>query len=79
MCFYEFIGTFNCPFYTTDRLVKNNIRGDKMYFILRGDKMYLQALNHGFVVLEPGVDFLYVGILTLPKVVSVSSCTNMYS
>ena len=88
MCFYEFIGTFNCPFYTTDRLVKNNIRGDKMYFILRGDKMYfilrgdkmyLQALNDGFVVLEPGVDFLYVGILTLPKVVSVSSCTNMYS
>ena len=25
MCFYEFIGTFNCPKYTTDRLVKNNI------------------------------------------------------
>jgi hypothetical protein len=29
--------------------------------ILR-DKMYLQALNDGFVVLEPGVEFLYVGI-----------------
>jgi hypothetical protein len=77
MCFYELIGTFNCPFYTTDRLVKNNIRGDKMY-LLGGDKMYLQALNDGFVVLEPGVEFLYVGI-TLPKVVSVSSCTNMFS
>jgi hypothetical protein len=25
MCFYEFISTFNCPKYTTDRLVKNNI------------------------------------------------------
>jgi hypothetical protein len=69
MCFYEFIGTFNCPFYTTDQLIKNNIRGDKMY---------LQALNDGFVVLEPGVEFLYVGI-TLPKVVSVSSCTSMFS
>ena len=55
----------------TDRLGKNNIRG--------GDKMCLQALNDGFVVLEPGVEFLYVGILTLPKVVSVSSCTNMFS
>jgi hypothetical protein len=55
-------------------LVKNNIRRDKMY-LLRGDKMYLQALNDGFVVLEPGVKFLYVGI-TLSKVVSVSSCTS---
>jgi hypothetical protein len=36
--------------------------------ISRGDKMYLQALNDGFVVFE----FVYVGI-TLPKVVSVSS------
>jgi hypothetical protein len=34
--------------------------------ILRGDKMYLQALNDGFVVLEPGVEFLYVG-KTSPK------------
>ena len=50
-------------------------------YLIRGDKMYLQALNDGFVtfvVLEPGVEFLYVGI-TLPKVVSVSSCTNMFS
>jgi hypothetical protein len=46
--------------------------------LLRGDKMYLQALNDGFVVLEPGVEFVYVGI-TLPKVDSVSSCTNMFS
>ena len=33
---------------------------------------YLQALNDGFVVLEPGVEFLYVD--NLPKLVSVSSC-----
>jgi hypothetical protein len=37
--------------------------------------MYLQALDNGFVVLEPGVEF----IDNLPKVVSVSCCTNMFS
>ena len=52
--------------------------GTFIVLILRGDKMYLQALNDGFVVLEPGIEFLYVG-KTLPKVVSVSSCTNMFS
>jgi hypothetical protein len=36
--------------------------------------MYLQALDNGFVVLEPGVEF----IDNLPKVVSVSCCTNMF-
>jgi hypothetical protein len=41
--------------------------------LLQGDKMYLQALNDGFVVLEPGVEFLSVDI-NLPKLVSVSSC-----
>ena len=35
--------------------------------LLQGDKMYLQALNDGFVVLEPGVEFLSVD--NLPKVV----------
>jgi hypothetical protein len=44
--------------------------------LLQGDKMYLQALDNGFVVLEPGVEFLSVD--NLPKVVSVSSCTNMF-
>jgi hypothetical protein len=34
--------------------------------------MYLQALNDGFVVLEPGVEFLSVD--NLPKLVSVSCC-----
>jgi hypothetical protein len=27
---------------------------------LQGDKMYLEALDNGFVVLEPGVEFLSV-------------------
>ena len=42
------------------------------YYNSQGDKMYLQALNDGFVVLEPGVEFLSVD--NLPKLVSVSSC-----
>jgi hypothetical protein len=37
--------------------------------ILRGDKMYLQALNDGFVVLEPGVEFVYVGKTSVAMVV----------
>jgi hypothetical protein len=47
--------------------------------ILQGDKMYLQALNDGFVVLEPGVEFLSVD--NLPKLVSVSTelYMNMFS
>jgi hypothetical protein len=40
--------------------------------LLQGDKMYLQALNDGFVVLEPGVELLSID--NLPKLVSVSSC-----
>jgi hypothetical protein len=40
--------------------------------LLQGDKMYLQALNDGFVVLERGVEFLSVD--NLRKLVSVSSC-----
>jgi hypothetical protein len=45
--------------------------------LLQGDKIYLQALDSGFVVLEPGVEFMSVD--NLPKVVSVSCCTNMFS
>ena len=40
--------------------------------LIQGNKMYLKALNDGFVVLEPGVEFLSVD--NLPKLVSVSSC-----
>ena len=69
MCFYEFISTFNCPKYTTDRLSKTTFINN---VVLQGDKMYLQALNDGFVVLEPGVEFLSVD--NLPKLVSISSC-----
>jgi hypothetical protein len=45
--------------------------------LLQGDKMYLQALDNGFVVLEPGVEFLSVDNSSI--VVGISSCTNMFS
>jgi hypothetical protein len=52
---YGFISTFNCPKYTIDwsKTFKYNV-------LLQRDKMYLQALDDGFVVLEPGVEFLSV-------------------
>ena len=60
----------NIPLIEWSKTTLNNV-------LLQGDKMYLQALDNGFVVLEPGVEFLSVD--NLPKVVSVSSCTNMFS
>ena len=69
MCFYEFISTLtaqNIPLIDWSKTTFiNNV-------LLQGDKMYLQALNDGFVVLEPGVEFL--SVYNLPKHVSVSSC-----
>jgi hypothetical protein len=32
--------------------------------LLQGNKMYLQALNDGFVVLEPGIELLSLGNFT---------------
>ena len=60
----------NIPLIDWSKITLNNV-------LLQGDKMYLQALDNGFVVLEPGVEFLSVD--NLPKLVSVSSCTNMFS
>ena len=60
----------NIPLIDWSKTTLNNV-------LLQGDKMYLQALDNGFVVLEPGVEFLSVD--NLPKVVSVSCCTNMFS
>jgi hypothetical protein len=28
-------------------------------YLLRGDKMYLQTVNNGFVVLEPCVEYMW--------------------
>ena len=60
----------NIPLIDWSKTTLNNV-------LLQGDKMYLQALDNGFVVLEPDVEFLSVD--NLPKVVSVSCCTNMFS
>jgi hypothetical protein len=53
MCFYQLISALltaqNIPL--IDQL--NNV-------LLQGDKMYLQALDNGFVVLEPGVEIMSV-------------------
>ena len=43
----------------------------------QGDQMYLKALNKGLIVLEQGVEFLSTD--NLPKVVSVSGCSSMFS
>ena len=43
----------------------------------QGDQMYLKALNKGLIVLEQGVEFLSID--NLPKVVSVSGCSTMFS
>ena len=60
----------NIPLIDWSKTTLNNV-------LLQGDNMYLQALDNGFVVLEPGVEFLSVD--NLPKVVSISSCMNMFS
>ncbi len=43
--------------------------------LLQGDKMFLNALDNGFIILDPGVEFLSVE--NLPKVVNVACCTNV--
>ena len=45
--------------------------------LLQGDKMYLHALDNGFFDLESGVELLSAD--NLPNVVSISSCTSMFS
>ena len=43
--------------------------------LLQGDKMFLNALDSGFIILDPGVEFLSVE--NLPTVVNVAWCTNL--
>ena len=47
------------------------------HVLSQGDQMYLKALNEGLIVLEQGVEFLSID--NLPKVVSVSGCSSMFS
>ncbi len=43
--------------------------------LLQGDKIFLNALDIGFIILDPGVEFLCVE--NLPTVVNVACCTNL--
>ena len=70
MSLSAFLTAQNIPLIDWSKTTLNNV-------LLQGDNMYLQALDNGFVVLEPDVEFLSVD--KLPKVVSVSCCTNMFS
>ena len=43
--------------------------------LLQGDSMYLEALNNGLIVPDPGVDLLSIN--NLPSVVYVTCCTDI--
>ncbi len=59
----------NIPLSSWSKVTFNNV-------LIQGDKLYLKALNTGFIVLDQGTDFLSVE--HIPKAISVSSlCTNM--
>ncbi len=45
--------------------------------LLQGDKMFLNALDTGFIILDPRVEFLYVQ--NLPTVVNVACCKNLFN
>ncbi len=45
--------------------------------LLQGDKMFLNALDSGFIILDPGVEFLSVE--NLPTVVNVAACRNLFN
>ena len=54
MCFYQLVSALlltaqNIPL--IDCSILNNV-------LLQGDKMYLQALDNGFIVLEPSVEIM---------------------
>ena len=68
MCFYDFIGASNILVVEDKHLI--------MSYYKLGDKLYLEAINTRFIMLDPGIDLLSVE--HLPKVIGVSSSyTNM--
>jgi hypothetical protein len=60
MCFYQLISALltaqNIPLIDWSIWSKTTLNN----VLLQGDNMYLQALDNGFVVLEPGVEFVSV-------------------
>ncbi len=65
MCFYEFIGASYSTKYST-KLFWSRITFKNA--LLQGDKMFLNALDSGLIILDPAVEFLSVE--HLPTVVN---------
>ncbi len=50
------------------------------YALLQGDKIFLNGLDSGLIILDPAVEFLSVENLPtefIPTVVNVACCTNL--
>ncbi len=47
------------------------------YALLQRDKMFLNALDSGLIILDPAVEFLSRSVENLPTVVNVACCTNL--
>ena len=60
----------NIPLFNWSRTTFNNV-------LLQGDKLYLQALNTGLIVLDSSVEFISVD--NLPEFVSVFRCRSTFS
>ncbi len=56
MCFYEFIGASYSTKYSTKLVVRITIK----YALLQGDKIFLNGLDSGLIILDPAVEFLSV-------------------
>ncbi len=61
----------------TARNIPLNLWSRITYALLQGDinKMFLNALDSGLIILDPAIEFLSVE--NLPTVVNVACCTNL--
>ena len=73
MCFYEFIGASTARNIPLIKLVVENKHLRTPYY--REIKCSLNALDSGFIILDPRVEFLSVE--NLPTVVNFAWCTNL--
>ena len=68
MCLSALLTARNSPVVVWSKTTLNNV-------LLQGDSMYLEALNNGLIVPDPGVDLLFIN--NLPSVVYVTCCTDI--
>ena len=68
MCLSALLTARNSPVVVWSKTTLNNV-------LLQGDSMYLEALNNGLIVPDPGVDLLSIN--NLPSVVYVTCCTDI--